>query len=107
MSNVLNNGFKNTAADTIEAVYTDQGEGTVITAFSATNNTINNRIYRAYIYDSTGNAIDSPVPHTIVKTKRYNLGAPLIGKVIPAGGSLRVESDLADSLFFQVSGDKL
>lgn len=106
MTIVLSDSVQNTAADTIEAIYTDggSGNGTVITAFTATNNTVSNKTYIAYIFNSTGALKEAVIPRTIIVRDRRHLGAGIVGQLIPRGGSLRVESSAADSIAFRVTG---
>lgn len=97
---------QNDAADTIEDFYTSppQGAGTVITAFTASNDTTSSKSYLAYIFDSTGTLVSSVIPMTIVVRDRASPGSTIINQTIPAGGSLRVESSAANSLSFYASG---
>jgi hypothetical protein len=105
---VLVNNAKSTSADTVEIFFTsDSNEsGTIITAFSAINATNVNASYIAYIYDSasTTDSQNPAIPLTKVVRKRFDLGASIINQVIPAGGTLRMESSAANSISFRVSG---
>jgi hypothetical protein len=38
---------------------------------------------------------------------RFDLGASIVGKLIPAGGSLRMETSDADALLFNVTGEEI
>ena len=107
--NVLVNSAQNQVADTIEAFYTspDGGAGTVITAFTATNNTGSNRSYKAYIYDASGSLLQAIIPQKIIVRNKVDLGSPIINHFIPENGTLRMESDLASSIVFRVSGKEL
>lgn len=93
-------------ADTIESFYTSppQGAGTVVTAFTASNDTTSSKTYKAYIFDLTGTVVRSVIPQTIVVRDRASTGPSIIDLVIPAGGTLRMESSDIDSLLFNVSG---
>ena len=97
---------ENTAADTIESLYTSpsQGAGTVVTAFTASNDTTSSKSYLAYIFDSAGSLVSSVIPMTIVVRDRASPGSTIINQTIPAGGTLRIESSAANSLNFYVSG---
>ncbi len=105
---ILVNSKQNTSADTIEKFYDSpaSGAGTVILAFSATNNTTQSASYKAYIFDASGAAIQAVVPQTIVVRDRFNLGPSAISQLIPPGGSLRMESSTATSIAFRVTGDE-
>lgn len=106
MSIVLADSVQNTAADTIETIYTDSGAGTgtTITAFTATNNTVSNKTYTTYIYNSDGVAKEAIIPRTIIVKDRRHLGAGIVGQLIPSGGTLRVENSAATSVVFRVTG---
>jgi hypothetical protein len=83
------------------------GNGTIITAFSAINNSGINASYKAYIYDSTGAAVDPVIPLKIVVRNRFDVGPSITNQLIPSGGSLRMESSAAGSITFRVSGVEL
>jgi hypothetical protein len=83
------------------------GNGTIITAFSAINNSGINASYKAYIYDSTGAAVDPVIPLKIVVRNRFDVGPSITNQLIPNGGSLRMESSAAGSITFRVSGVEL
>jgi len=106
---VLVNSEQTSAANTIEQFYLSpvSGGGTVITAFTATNNTASNRTYKAYIFDSTGAILPAVTPLKIIVRNRLDTGSGVINQIIPAGGTLRMESDLADSIAFRVTGKEL
>lgn len=106
---VLVNSEQSNVANTIEIFYTSPptGEGTIITAFTATNNTGSNRTYKAYIFDSTGAVLPAVAPLRIIIRNRFDLGSGVINQFIPPGGTLRMESDLASSIVFRVSGKEL
>ena len=91
---VLVSNKTNTAPDAIESFYSSPSSalGTKIKAFSATNSTEASIYYKAYIYSSTGDLVSAVIPLTIVVRDRLDYGAGLIGQVIPAGGTLRMES---------------
>lgn len=99
---------QNTILDTVEKFYDSpsQGAGTVILAFTATNNGTSSASYKAYIYDATGAVVQAVIPQKIVVRDRFDLGASAISQLIPAGGSLRMESSAANSIAFYVTGDE-
>lgn len=106
---VLVNSVQSTLADTIETFYTSDASagGTLITAFTATNDTDSNASYQAYIFDSTGTVLDAIIPQTIVVRKKANLGSPIVNQFIPPGGTLRMQSSRIASIAFRVSGKEL
>jgi hypothetical protein len=105
----LAESYRSSIANTIETIYTSpvNGAGTIITSFTATNNTAANRTYKAYIYGALATPVQAVIPTKIVIRNRYDSGAGIVNQFIPAGGTLRVESDLASSIVFRVSGKEL
>ena len=92
--------------DTIEVLYSapTAGLGTVITALTVSNNSGASASYKAYIYDSTGTAVNAIIPLTIVVKDRFSSAASAVNQVIPAGGTLRAENSTASALNFYMSG---
>lgn len=107
IDSALVEGFQNSAENAVEIVYSASAD-TLITAFTVTNNTGVNRSYRAYVYDSAGNATPAIVPLKFVTANRgFNIASPILGHIVRKGGSIRVESSAASSLAFWVSGQIL
>ncbi len=108
VSSLVSNS-SNTSANAVEVFYTSPttSSGTQIARFTATNNGTSSVSFKAYIYDSSGNLVQSIIPFAIVKRDLYNLGASLIGQIIPAGGSLRIECSAANGLNYNVAGTVL
>ena len=109
---VLVNSVSNTLDDTIEKFYdspsaSSGGQGTRISAFTASNNSTASSTYKAYIYDSSGALKAAVVPQKIVVKDRFDLAPSIIGHVIPVGGSLRMESSTAGAITFRVTGSEL
>jgi hypothetical protein len=102
----LVNSKSNAAPNAIEDFYTSPSSsaGTLITAFSAVNNSAANASYKAYIYDSAGTALGAVIPFKIVVKNKYDVGPSITNQLIPNGGSLRMESSAAGSITFRVSG---
>ena len=105
---LLVDSVQSAAPDTIEIFYTEPltGSGARITAFTASNNTVSSKSYKAYIYDVGGTAKEAVIPQKIVVPDRFDLGASIVGQLIPPGGTLRIESSAAASLSFRVTGDR-
>lgn len=103
---VLVNSESSDAANKIESFYVSpsSSDGTLITAFSATNSSGANASYKAYIFDSSGTALDPVVPLKIVVRNRFDLAPTITNQLIPNGGSLRMESSAIGSITFRVSG---
>ena len=109
---VLVNSVSNTLDDTIEKFYdspsaSSGGQGTRISAFTASNNSPASATYKAYIYDSSGALKAAVVPQKIIVKDRFDLAPSIIGHVIPVGGSLRMESSTAGAITFRVTGSEL
>jgi hypothetical protein len=103
---VLVGNSRSALADTVEVFYTapSTGSGTRIKAFTASNNTESSANYKAYIYPAAGPDPEPVIPQTIVVRDRADNGAAIINQVIPAGGTLRMESSDANSINFYVTG---
>jgi hypothetical protein len=96
---------KNAAADTIQTFYPAEVDTQILT-FTASNDSAASVSYKAYVYGETGTP-DAVVPQKIVVKDRFDLGASIVGKLIPAGGSLRMETSDADALLFNVTGEEI
>lgn len=103
---VLVPSASNSAADTVEVFYTSptSSDGTLITAFSASNNSGANAWYEAYIYDSSEDSPAAVIPTKIVVRDKSDLGAAITNQLIPNGGSLRMKTSAAGAIDFRVSG---
>ena len=103
---VLVSNGSNTSPDTIESFYESPplGLGTRIKAFTASNSGSTSYTYKGYIYDSTGAMVSAVIPQTIVVLDRADNGPSIINQLIPAGGSLRMETSEANQLNFYVTG---
>ena len=103
---VLINNTKISAADTVTIVYTSPsaGAGTIITAFTASNNSAASASYKAYIVDLTAVVGDPVIPLQIVVKDKTDSGAPIVNQVVPAGGTIRVENSTGDALNFYATG---
>jgi hypothetical protein len=106
---ILVNSEQNAVADSIEVFYTSpsSGSGTRVTAFTATNDTDSSKTYKGYIYDVSGDAKVAVIPQKIIVPDRFDLGAPIVGQLIPPGGTLRMQSSDATSIAFRVTGNEL
>lgn len=107
--NVLVDSVENQTANAIELLYTSplQGNGTVITAFSAINNSGVNASYAAYLYNKAGGLISKVIPTKIVVRNRFDVGPTITNQFIEPGGSLRSETSAAGGITFRVSGVEL
>lgn len=102
----------NQFVDTIEKFYdsppsSQGGQGTRITKFSAPNDTTSSIDYKAYIFNSVGTVQKALIPQTTVVRDRVDLGASIVGHLIPPGGSLRMEASVAGGIEFYVTGNEL
>lgn len=105
---VMVSNQRNSAFDTIEEFFTAaaSGAGARINAFTATNDTAASVSYKAYIVDATG-ILRAVIPQKIIVPDRFDLGPSVVSQIIPAGGSLRMESSTAESINFYVTGKEL
>ena len=103
---VLVGSEQSAAANTIESFYQSpsSSDGTIITAWAATNSSGVNASYKAYIYDSSGSLKEPIIPLKIVVRNRFDLGPTATNQLIPNGGTLRMESSAIGSITFRVSG---
>lgn len=102
----------NQFVDTIEKFYdsppsNNDGKGTRITKFSAPNDTTSSIDYKAYIFNAAGKLQKAVIPQTTVVRDRVDLGASIVGHLIPPGGSLRMETSVANGMEFYVTGNEL
>jgi hypothetical protein len=110
---VLVQNKRNTSANIIESFYNSPSgagnNGTNIKAFTASNDTTTSHSYKAYIYGADGLSVLAVIPQSIVIRNKSNYGPPILGQVIPKGGSLRMESTSTDGSFlnYYVTGADL
>lgn len=105
-------GEQNSVVDTIEIFYTAiapaaGGKGAKITAFSAANNGTASASYKGYIYDAFGASTGAIIPLKVIVKDRFDLGHSIVGQLIPAGGTLRMESSSLNTIEFRVTGKEL
>ena len=99
--------FLNTIVDTAQVAYTAPAtKDTVIDVFTLTNNSAVNASYKAYIKSSTG-VLSPIIPFKVVVWGENDLGIGAVNQVIPAGGTLQIESSALTSLYLTVSGREL
>ena len=105
-STLLVNKGVNTLVDTPEKIYTSPatGNGTIINAITVANNSTSNKSYKAYIVDVDGVAENPQRPFRIVIWADIDLATGIEGQTIPPGGSLQVEANAANAVYFTVSG---
>ena len=106
---ILVNSAQNVSADSIQNFYTSPttGNGTRVTAFTATNDTGSSKTYKGYIFDASGDTLTAVIPQKIIVPDRFDLCPSMIGQLIPPGGTLRMESSDALSIAFRVTGNEL
>lgn len=99
----------NEASDTLETFYTAPSnlDGVRIDSFTAANNSLSNKAYKAYIVDKDGDSINPQIPYRIVVWEEKDLGIGIVGQLIPPGGTLRMECNAANSVYFTVSGKEV
>lgn len=103
---VLIDNAKISAADTVTNLFTSPGGGlgTIITAFTVSNNSSASASYKAYIVGTDGVVGDAVVPQKIVVRDRYDSAPSIVNQVVPAGGSIRAENSTGDALNFYATG---
>lgn len=106
MDIVLINNAKIIVPDVITALYTSpsDGLGTIITAFTASNDSSASASYKAYIFDAAGSVVSPVIPLTIVVKDRFNSGPSIVNQVVPSGGTIRIENSTGDALNFYATG---
>ena len=102
---LVNKGV-NTIADTPQSIYTSppRDNGTIITAVTVANNSTSNKSYKAYIVGAGEVAENPQTPFKIVIWADIDAGTGIDGQTIPPGGSLYVEANAANAVYFTVSG---
>ena len=95
--------FLNTIVDTVQVAFTAGTTPVPIDAFTAVNNSTVNASFKAYIKSSTGILVPL-IPFQIVVWGEVDLGIGAVNQVIPAGGTLQVETSALNAIYFTVSG---
>ena len=89
--------------DVVTTVYTaPTTKNIVIESFTAANNSSVNASYKAYIV-SAGGTVQPQRPFKPVVWGESDLGIGIVNQVIPAGGTLRVESSAINAIYFTVT----
>lgn len=98
--------FSSTTANTVEEVYKSPtgGTGSVVTAFTVTNATSVNRIHSAYIFGSDGVLVKKLISDERLIRNKSSFGGEIVNQALDPGETIRVESDLADSVSWNISG---
>ena len=98
--------FSSTTADTVEEIYKSPttGSGSVVTAFTATNATTQNRIHSVYIFYSYGLITKKLISDERLIRNKSSFGGEIVNQALDPGETIRVESDLADSINWNISG---
>ena len=106
MDIVLINNTKISAPDVITILYTSPtgGGGTIVTAFTASNDSATGQSYKGYIYDVSGALVGSVIPFTVIARDRFHSGPSMVNQVVPAGGTIRIENSTGDGLNFYATG---
>jgi hypothetical protein len=98
--------FSSATAGTIEEVYKSplEGAGSVVTAFTATNATTQNRIHSVYIFGADGILTKKLISDERLIRNKSSFGGEIVNQALSPGETIRVESDLADSISWNISG---
>ena len=95
--------FVNTVIDTPQTAFTAGSKGVVIESFTASNTSIINASYKAYIKTPAG-ALQPQIPFQIVVWGENDLGIGIVNQTVPAGATLMVEASALNSIYFTVTG---
>ncbi len=98
--------FLSTVANTPEEVYKSpiDGSGSVITHFTAVNSTAVNRIHSAYVYKADGTMTQKLISDERLIWNKTSFGGEMVNLAMDPGETIRVESDLASSVSWNISG---
>lgn len=98
--------FTSTTANTVEEVYISpvNGSGSVVTAFTVTNATTQNRIHSTYIFGADGVLTKKLISDERLIRNKSSFGGEIVNQALGPGETIRVESDLADSVSWNISG---
>ena len=109
LNKLLVESQKTAAANSPEVFYTSptNGLGTIITNFTAGNDTALPVSYKAYIVPALGSPTVPLIPTRNIVENRTDVAAEPAGQLIPAGGTLQMETSSAATIAFTVSGREL
>ncbi len=98
--------FISTVANAPEIVYTSPagGAGSVVTAFTITNSTSVNRIHSLYIYNADGSATKKLISNERLIRDKSSFGGEIVNHALLPGETIRAESDLANSVSWNITG---
>ena len=82
------------------------GQDIVIDSFTASNTSLVNASYKAYIVSALG-AEQPQIPFKVVVWGENDLGIGIVNQIIPAGGYLKVECSALASIYFTVTGSEI
>ena len=82
------------------------GQDIVIESFTASNTSLVNASYKAYIVSALG-AEQPQIPFKVVVWGENDLGIGIVNQIIPAGGYLKVECSALASIYFTVTGREI
>jgi hypothetical protein len=99
---ILSNAV-NTLVDTPQTLFTAGDKGVVIEAFTAANNSTVNASFKVYIVGANGTE-QPQIPFKIIIWGTNDLGIGIVNQIIPANGTLRIESSALNSIYFTVTG---
>ena len=102
---ILSNAV-NTTIDTPEILFTAGTKGVIIESFTAANNAGVNASYKAYIVEQDGTQ-QPQIPFKIVVWGENDLGIGVVNQIIPAFGTLKLESSSLNSIYFTATGREI
>ena len=71
------------------------------------NGILGKKVGMTTIFDATGNLLDAVIPLRKIVRDKFDSGASIVGQLIPAGGTLRFESDAVSGISWRVTGKEL
>ena len=98
---ILSNAV-NTVANSPQTLFTAGTSGVVIESFTASNTSVVNASYKAFIVST---ATEQPqIPFKIVVWGENDLGIGIVNQVIPPGAELKIETSALSSIYFTATG---
>ena len=98
---ILSNAV-NTVANSPQTLFTAGTSGVVIESFTASNTSVVNASYKAFIVST---ATEQPqIPFKIVVWGENDLGIGIVNQVIPPGAGLKIETSALSSIYFTDTG---
>lgn len=92
----------NTVANSPQTLFTAGTAGVVIESFTASNTSVVNASYKAFIVST--DTEQPQIPFKIVVWGENDLGIGIVNQVIPPGAELKIETSALSSIYFTATG---